>query len=173
MPTLAELFQAISEHEEMKKTAAVKKQAIDNPSGSGGASPAAALEDVLGQNVAETKVRIKAKLQEASGASQAAEGLASDSDDENPAAVQAPIVGDKMPPAGEMGAGHADPAPVPGVGAKLSALLAKAGQKKEAQKPQAEDAEKVAAEKLAAEYYAAGQFMAQGFVHELNRLLSE
>lgn len=162
MPTIAEIYQTLKSHEELEKSAAAKKasekKAILAPSGAGGGSPAAAIEDVLGENVAETKVRIKAKLQEAAGASQAVEGLAADADDEKPSDSQAPIVGDKMPPAGEKGVAVSPET--------VAAVNAGAGKAAKAD----EDQEKQAAEKLAAEYYAAGQIMAQGFVAELNRL---
>lgn len=165
MPTIAEIYETLKSHEEMEKAASAKKasekKAILAPSGAGGGSPAAALEDVLGENIAETKIRIKAKLQEAAGASQAVEGLAADADDEKPSDSQAPIVGDKMPPAGDKGVAVS---PETQVAVNAGAAAPKAAAKSD------DDQEKQAAEKLAAEYYAAGQIMAQGFVAELNRL---
>lgn len=148
MPTIGEIYRQLQEHEDMKKTAS-KKEAIANPAGGAGATSAEAIDNVIGPNVAETKVRIKAKLQEMAGGQKAVEGLSSDADDEKPSDIQAPQLGDKMPPAG-------DAAP------KAAAAPAKAG-----------DAEKVAAEKLAEEYTAAGRLMARGFVDELNKLAAQ
>lgn len=188
MPTIADIYRTLQDHEKMEKSAALKKKAIASPergSGAPAAEVGAVLEDVLGPNVAETKVRIKKKLEEVAGQAKAQEGLASDADDENPATNQGPIVGDKMPPGGDPSglAGkaaeapkaeekkEAAPAPVAptGVAAKLAAKLA---QKPEAKEAKVED-EKLAEEKIAAEYEAAGRIMAHGFVTELNRLLSE
>lgn len=153
MPTIQELYRMITEHETVEKTAAEKK-AIASPqrgSGAPAAEVGAVLEDVLGQNMAETKVRIKKKLEEVSGQQRAAEGVAADAEDESPALNQGPIVGDKMPPSGEPSGSGVAPA--------------KAAEKK------APEAEKTAEEeKLAAEYYAAGQIMAQGFWEELSKL---
>lgn len=160
MPTIADIYRQLKEHEDLEKSAAVKKQAIASPqrgAGQPAAEVGAALEDVLGQNIAETKIRIKKKLEETAGAMKAVEGLSSDADDESPVTNQGPVVGDKMPPAGEPSGA--------GVAAKLSSQTAKQDEVK-----QAED-EKVAAEKVAAEYYAAGQIMAQGFYTELGRLM--
>ncbi len=164
MPTIAEIYQTLQQHEEMAKTAsekkAAEKKAILAPSGAGGGSPAAAMEDVIGENIAATKLRIKAKLQETAGAEQAAQGIASDADDEKPSDSQAPIVGDKMPPAGEKGVSTSVET--------AAAVNAGAAAPKAAEAT--EEQEKEAAEKMAGEYYAAGQIMAQGFVSELNRL---
>jgi hypothetical protein len=162
MPTIAEIYQTLQQHEELAKTAGAKKKAGEKtailaPSGAGGGSPAAAIEDVIGENIAATKLRIKAKLQETAGAEQAAEGIAADADDEKPSDSQAPIVGDKMPPAGEKGVA-VSPETAAAVGAGKAAEEVTPEQEKEA------------AEKMAGEYYAAGQIMAQGFVSELNRL---
>lgn len=153
MPTIAEIYRALKEHEDLSKTAEVKKQAIASPqrgAGQPAAEVGAALEDVLGQNIAETKIRIKKKLEEVAGQQKAVEGLSSDAIDESPATNQGPVVGDKMPPAGEPSGA--------GVAAKVSAQ-------------QVAEQEKSAAEKLAEEYHAAGQIMAQGFFSELNRLM--
>jgi len=159
MPTIQELYRMVTEHEKLEKSAAEKK-AIASPQRGQGA-PAnevgAVLEDVLGQNIAETKVRIKKKLEEVSGVQEAATGLAADADDEAPAVNQGPIVGDKMPPAGEP-SGSGVPA-VPPV---------KAAEKKE---PEAEKTGEE--EKVAAEYYAAGQIMARGFWDEISKLAGE
>jgi len=168
MPTIGEIYRTLKEHEEMNKTAEVKKQAIASPqrgAGQPAAEVGAVLEDVLGQNIAETKVRIKKKLEEVAGGQRAAEGLASDADDENPATNQGPIVGDKMPPAGEASGG--------GVAAKVSQQLSGKSQEKKAEPKAEAGQEKDATEKLAEEYYAAGQIMAQGFYAELARLSSE
>lgn len=144
----------VTEHEKLEKSASVK-QAIASPqrgSGAPAAEVGAVIEDVLGQNIAETKVRIKKKLEEVAGQQKAVEGLASDADDETPATNQGPIVGDKMPPSGEPSGSGVAPA--------------KAAEK-------ASEAEKTAdEEKVAAEYYAAGQIMAQGFWDELSKLAS-
>lgn len=167
MPTIADIYKTMLEHEDIAKTAAEKtaaeKKAILAPSGAGGGSSAAAIEDVIGDTVAATKVRIKAKLQEAAGAEQAAAGLASDADDEKPSDSQAPIIGDKMPPAGEKGVSTStETAAAVGAG-----KAAKADEKPE---EKTADEEKQASEKLAAEYDAAGRIMAQGFWSELNRI---
>jgi hypothetical protein len=167
MPTIADIFRTLKEHEELQKTAQTKEGIASPQRGAG--QPAgevgAVLEDVLGQNIAETKVRIKKKLEEVAGADRAIEGLTSDSDDEKPSDAQKPNVGDKMPPAGDVGAG---------VAAKVSGQTAKGEEKKAEPKaePTAED-EKLAAEKLAAEYDAAGRIMAHGFVSELSKLLGD
>lgn len=157
MPTIGELYRMVTEHEKLEKSASVKKQAIQSPQ-RGSGDPAnevgAVLEDVLGQNIAETKARIKKKLEEVAGAQQAAAGLASDADDESPATNQGPIVGDKMPPAGEPS----------GSGIVAMAKSSEPKQEKQAQ------VDKEAAEKLAAEYYAAGQIMARGFFDEFQKL---
>jgi hypothetical protein len=158
MPTLAEIYRTLQDHEAAEKTASVKKQAIASPQGGGQPGIAATLEDVLGSNVAETKVRIKKKLEEASGAQSAAEGLGAHPE-EAPTQVQAPVQGDKMPPGGEKGVQVTT-----GLSGKLSAA-AKAEAEKKA------ETEKSAEEKLAEEYFAAGQIQAQGFVYELNRLM--
>jgi hypothetical protein len=154
MPTIQELYRMVTEHEKLEKSASVK-QAIASPqrgSGAPAAEVGAVIEDVLGQNIAETKVRIKKKLEEVAGQQKAVEGLASDADDETPATNQGPIVGDKMPPSGEPSGSGVAPA--------------KAAEK-------ASEAEKTAdEEKVAAEYYAAGQIMAQGFWDELSKLAS-
>jgi hypothetical protein len=154
MPTLAEIYRTLQEHETAEKTASVKKQAIASPHGGGAPGVAATLEDVLGSNVAETKVRIKKKLEEAAGAQSAAEGLGAHPE-EAPTQVQAPVQGDKMPPGGEKGV-----AVTTGLSGKLAA-------------EKSAETEKSAEEKLAEEYFAAGQIQAQGFVYELNRLIGE
>lgn len=156
MPTIQELYRMVTEHEKLEKSASVK-QAIASPqrgSGAPAAEVGAVLEDVLGPNIAETKVRIKKKLEEVAGGQKAVEGLASDADDETPATNQGPIVGDKMPPSGEPSGSGVAPA-------------------KAAEEKKAPEAEKTAdQEKIAAEYYAAGQIMAQGFWDELSKLAS-
>jgi hypothetical protein len=169
MPTIGEIYRALKEHEDMAKTAQTKEGIASPQRGAGqpAAEVGAVLEDVLGQNIAETKVRIKKKLEEAAGSAQAVEGLSSDANDENPATNQGPIVGDKMPPAGEASGS--------GVAAKMSAHLAKGQEKKAEPKAAAVKTEpaqeKDAAEKLAEEYHAAGRIMAQGFYAELNQLM--
>lgn len=171
MPTLAEIYRTLQEHETAEKTASVKKQAIASPQGGGAPGVSATLEDVLGSNVAETKVRIKKKLEEAAGAQAAAEGLGSHPE-EAPTQVQAPVQGDKMPPGGEKGVQVAT-----GLSGKLAAAAkVEADKKVAAAKAEAEksaETEKSAEEKLAEEYFAAGQIQAQGFVYELNRLIGE
>jgi hypothetical protein len=167
MPTISDIYKTMLEHEDIAKTAAEKKasekSAILAPSGAGGGSPAAAIEDVIGETVAATKVRIKAKLQESAGAEQAAVGLAADADDEKPSDSQAPIIGDKMPPAGEKGVStSAETAAAVGAG--------KAAKAEDKAEEKTAEQDKEAAEKLAAEYDAAGRIMAQGFWSELNRL---
>ena len=102
MPTLADIYRTLQDHEAAEKTAAVKKQAIASPQGGGSPTIGATLEDVLGSNVAETKVRIKKKLEEVAGAQKAQEGLGANPN-EDPSQIQAPNVGDKMPPGGEKG----------------------------------------------------------------------
>ena len=168
MPTIADIYKTMLEHEDIAKTAAEKtaaeKKAILAPSGAGGGSPAAAIEDVIGDTVAATKVRIKAKLQEAAGAEQAAVGLASDADDEKPSDSQAPIIGDKMPPAGEKGVSTSTETAAAVGAAKAAAKTDEKTEEKTA------DEEKQASEKLAAEYDAAGRIMAQGFWSELSRI---
>jgi hypothetical protein len=161
MPTLAEIYRTLQEHETAEKTASVKKQAIASPQSGGQPGISATLEDVLGSNVAETKVRIKKKLEEAAGAQASAEGLGSHAE-EAPTQSQAPVQGDKMPPGGEKGVA---------VPTGLSGKLAAAARKAESEK--AAEVEKSAEEKLAEEYFAAGQIQAQGFVYELNRLIGE
>lgn len=178
MPTVEQLFKQIKEHEDITKTAAVKKTAIASPARAEGAAAEVGhvLNDVLGSNMADTKIRIKKKLEEVSGAQRAQEGLGSGGAEEMPAAIQAPALGDKMPPGGE--------APkAASVQGKLAAFLGKKAEKApeaEAKKEEAaakkeaapaEDAEKVAYEKLAEEHYAAGRIMAHGFMDELNELL--
>lgn len=188
MPTLAEIYRVLQEHEATEKTAAVKKQAIASPqrgSGAPAAEVGATLEDVLGSNIAETKVRIKKKLEEVAGGQKAVEGLTAHPE-EAPGQAQAPINEDKMPPGGDKGTSI--PA---GIGGKLSALLNKGEEKaakhddkggkkglppaflkhkKAEEEPAAE--EKTAEEKFAEECFAAGQIQAQGFVYELNRLMA-
>lgn len=194
MPTIADIYRTLKEHEELEKSAAVKKQAIANPVGGPGANVQESIDNVLGPNIAETKVRIKSKLEAAAGQAKAVEGLSSNREDEHPASTQQPRVGDKMPPSGDVGvAGKAaaeaakkeeEKAAVEAAEAEKQAkampaafkayLEKKHGGKKAEKKAEevAADEEKLAAEKVAAEYYAAGQIMAQGFSHELTRLLS-
>jgi hypothetical protein len=172
MPTISEIFATIKAHEQAEKTASVKKEAIANPTGGPGADVIQATDNVLGGNVAETKVKIKQKLDAVAGKAMEAAGLSANADVEKPQDAQKPILGDKMPPGGDMGAGLA---------AKVSAFLNAKGATKVAEPAKAAEAkkatetaeaEKTAEEKLAEEYYAGGQIMAQGFVHELNRLMS-
>jgi hypothetical protein len=157
MPTLAEIYRTLQEHEAAEKTASVKKQAIASPHGAGQPGIGATLEDVLGSNVAETKVRIKKKLEEVAGGEKAVEGLSAHPE-ESPAQVQAPAAV-KMAPGGEKGEQVTT-----GLSGKVSAALAKAEEK-------SAEVEKSAEEKLAEEYFAAGQIQAQGFCYELNRLM--
>lgn len=178
MPTIADLYRSLKEHEEISKTAAVKKTAIESTHAPGQTGVAAALEDVLGSNVAETKVRIKKKLEDVAGVQKAQEGLGAHPE-ESPSQSQAPIVGDKMPPGGDKGT--AAPA---GLSGKLSAHLEKTEEKaakhddkcKKGMPPaflkhKKAGEEVTEEEKIAAEHYAAGQIIAQGFVDELSRLM--
>ena len=100
MPTLKELYEMMNEAEAAEKTASTK-EAIDSPK-RGQGDPAgevgAVLEDVMGDNMQETKVRIKKKVEEMSGGQAAAEGLASNVQDEALNTAQAPVIADKMPP---------------------------------------------------------------------------
>ena len=187
MPTIGEIYRMMKEHEETEKTAAVKT-AIDSPQRGQGQvadETGAVLEDVLGGNVAETKIRIKKKLEAMSGQQAAAEGVASEANEESINSTMTAQVGEKMPPT-DPGASAASEAaattpPAGGVAAKVSALLGKKEQEKAAEKPEEKPAEgqetkeaeteKSAEEKLAEEYYAAGQIMAHGFVTELNSLV--
>jgi hypothetical protein len=190
MPTIADIYRTLKEHEELEKSASQKKTAIANPAGGPGASVSDAIENVLGPNIAETKVRIKKKLEEVAGQQKAVEGLGSNREDEHPASTQTPQAGDQMPPGGSAKAAaasakaeekKAEPKVEPAAEKSAKDMPAafkkyldeKRASKKKAddEKPAEEDAEKVAAEKIAAEYYAAGQIMAQGFAHELNRLM--
>lgn len=183
MPTIADIFRTLKEHEELEKSAAVKKTAIANPNGGAGANVQESIDNVLGPNMAETKVRIKSKLEAAAGQAKAVEGLSSNREDEHPGSTQQPRLGDKMPPSGDVGA--AGKAAEEAIEAEKTAkampaafkayLAKKKGGKaeKKAEDAAPVDEEKVAAEKVAAEYYAAGQIMAQGFAHELGRLMGE
>jgi hypothetical protein len=152
MPTIADIYRSILSHEELEKSAAVKKTAIANPVGGAGASVGEAIENVLGPNIAETKVRIKKKLEEVAGQAKAVEGLSANREDEHPASTQTPRAGDQMPPGGSVKASAEDVKSADGDEEKVAA-------------------EKVAAEKVAAEYYAAGQIMARGFADELATLM--
>jgi len=198
MPTIADIFRTLKEHEELEKSAAVKKTAIANPNGGGpGANVQESIDNVLGPNMAETKVRIKSKLEAAAGQAKAVEGLSSNREDEHPASTQQPRLGDKMPPSGDVGAAGKAAAEAAkkeeekaaeaaaeaaeaektakAMPAAFKAYLAKkkGGKAEKKAEEVAADEEKVAAEKVAAEYYAAGQIMAQGFAHELGRLMVE
>jgi hypothetical protein len=158
MPTLAEIYRTLQEHEVAEKTAAVKKQAIASPHSGGEAGISATLEDVLGSNIAETKVRIKKKLEEVAGGEKALEGLSAHPE-EAPSQSQAPAAV-KMAPGGEKGVSIPS-----GLSGKLSAAAARV----EAEK--AAEVEKSAEEKYAEECFAAGQIQAQGFCYELSRII--
>jgi hypothetical protein len=178
MPTIADIYRTLKEHEELEKSAAVKKTAIANPAGGAGATVGEAIENVLGPNIAETKVRIKKKLEEVAGQQKAVEGLSANREDEHPASTQTPRAGDQMPPGGsakaaaELEAESKEAKTMPPAFKKY--LDKKKGEKKAEDEKAAEgDAEKVAAEKVAAEYYAAGQIMARGFADEMATLMGE
>jgi len=183
MPTIQELYKQMTEHEEMAKSASLKKTAIQSTKAPGQSGTGAAIEDVLGSNIAETKIRIKKKLEEVSGGQEVADALGAHAE-EQPNQSQAPHHDDKMPPEGDKGV----QAPA-GLSGKLSALLNKGSEKaakhdekggkhkgmppaflkhKKAEDEKSEE-EKLA-EKVAEEHFAAGQIIAQGFAYELNQL---
>lgn len=173
MPSIADLYRTLVDHEEMKKTAAVKKTAIESTHAPGQTGVAAAMEDVLGNNVAETKIRIKKKLEDVAGAQKVQEALG-DHAEEMPGQAQAPIQGDKMPPGGDKGVSASSK-----VSEKLTADAeknAKAG--KDGKKPlpafmkhKKAGEELTEEEKVAEEHYAAGRIIARGFVDELSNLM--
>ncbi len=171
MPTLQEIYESLQHHEDMSKTAAVKKTAIESTKAPGQSGVAAAIDDVIGDNVLDTKVRIKKKLEDAAGAAKASEGLTAHPE-EMPSQAQAPIQGDKMPPSGDKGTS---------VSSKVSAKLEDGAEKeakhgKDGKKPLPPFMKKKAEEqsdeeKIAVEHFSAGRIIEQGFVHELGELL--
>lgn len=187
MPSIQEIFRTMKEHEDMEKAAAAKT-AIQSPqrgSGDPAGEIGATLEDVMGPNVAEMKVRIKKKLDEVAGQAKAVEGLTAHPE-ESPTAIQQPQLGDKMPPGGDTSippakaaadkAKAAEAAKTAAGGDKdkkkgMPASMKKYfGGKKADDEAAAAETEKGAEEKLAEEYYAAGQIMARGFSDEIGRL---
>lgn len=195
MPTIQDIYQMLQQHEDAAKTASIKKEAIASPqrgTGDPASEMGAVLEDVLGPNVAETKVRIKKKLEEVSGAQQALAGVASEANEEAINTTMAPQLGDKMPPtdtpptaATEAAAVTPPAGSAPAAGAvaaataagptnaaaagKLSGILQGILQEKTSVADPAVQ-EKAAEEKAAEQYHAAGQIMAHGFMSELQRL---
>lgn len=174
MPTLRELYAMMNEAEASEKTASTK-QAIDSPqrgAGDTAGEVGAVLEDVMGDNMQETKVRIKKKLEEMSGAQSAADGLMANVQQEGLNSSQAPQVADKMPPTDAPATQPTEAAAVtPPAGGPMAPGAAAAAPKAASEE---EEAEKVAeVQKLAEEYYTAGRFMARGFKDELDSMAQE